>query len=153
MRGWKCEASATRDLSEFETLFADLDPASRALLLSQGGPHGGRAFTVLLTSPEFTFQGAHFRVLLLCRLRKELPAVPHRCRCGCHVDPLGDHRAACPTTGVLCPRGVPLERATVRLRCEAGVWVATNVQLAQMKIDVPINDDCNIEVVANGFPL
>lgn len=69
------------------------------------------------------------------------------------MDPLGDHRAACPNSGVLRPRGVPLERAAARICREAGARVTTNVRLAHMNIDVPVNDDRNIEVVANGLPL
>ena len=46
-------------------LLADLDPASRALLLSQAGDHAGCFFTVLPTAPEFNVPGPHFRVAAL----------------------------------------------------------------------------------------
>ena len=152
-RGWQREASMTRDLSDLETHFSTLDTASRALLLSQAGPHGGRAFTVLPTAPEFTFPDSHMRVLLLRRLRMQLHAGPNRCRCRRRMDPYGDHRAACANAGVLRPRGVPLEHAAARVCREAGARVARNVPLANMNIDVPVGDARQIEVVANGLPL
>ena len=133
-RGWQREASTARDMTEFETHFSNLDTASRALLLSQAGPHAGRAFALLPTAQEFTFPDTHFRVLLLRRLRMQLPAGPHRCRCRRRMDPYGDHRAACANAGVLHPRGVPLEHAAARVCREAGARVARNVFLANMNM-------------------
>ena len=69
------------------------------------------------------------------------------------MDPYGDHRAACANAGVLRPRGVPLEHAAARVCREAGARVARNVPLANMNIDVPVQDARQIEVVANGLPL
>ena len=34
---------------------------------------------------------------------------------------------------------------------EAGARVARNVRLADMNIDVPVSDDCRVEVAANGL--
>ena len=93
---------------------------------------------------------AHFRVLLLRRLRLQLPVAPRTCACRGHLDPLGDHRAA---LGVRASRALPLERAVARVCHEAGVRVARNVRLADMNIDVPVSDDRRIEVVANGLAL
>ena len=152
-RGWQREASTARDLNELEMHFTTSDNASKALLLSQAGPHGGRAFNVLPTAPEFTFPDSHFRILLLRRLRMQLPAGPSRCRCRRRMDKFGDHRAARANSGVLRPRGVPLEHAAARICREAGARVARNVFLANMNIDVPIEDARQIEVVANGLPL
>ena len=50
LRGWQRRASHAGDERALETHLADLSPASRALLLSQAGPHAARAFTVLPTS-------------------------------------------------------------------------------------------------------
>ena len=69
------------------------------------------------------------------------------------LDPLGDHRAACATSGVLASRALPLERAAARVCQEAGARVARNVRLAEMNIDVPVADDRRIDVVANGLAL
>ena len=82
--------------------------------------------------------------------------IPHLERCCCrrgHLDPLGDHRAACVTSGVLASRALPLERAVVRVCQEAGARVARNVRLADMTIDVPVSDERRSEVVANGLAL
>ena len=132
------------------------DAASRALLLTQAGPHAARAFTVFLSSAELTVPSPLFRVLLLRRLRLPLPVALRACACGGRLDPLGDHRAACATSGVLASRALPLERAVARVCHEAGSRVARNVRLADMNIDVPVSDDSRIEVVyvvANGLSL
>ena len=65
---------------------------------------------------------------------------------------MGDHRAACPTAGVLGARGAALERAAARVCREAGARVATNVFLRDMNVDVPLADGRRIEVLANGLP-
>ena len=72
-----------------------------ALGVSDGVTHSGRVFTVLPTSDDVTIVSAQFRVLLLRRLRLPLALCPRTCRCGRSLDPLGDHRAACATSGVL----------------------------------------------------
>ena len=61
---------------------------------------------------------------------------------------LGDHRAACATSGVLASRALPLERVIARVCQEAGARVGRNVALAamnMMNLDVPIRDACRIE--------
>ena len=55
-----------------------------------------------------------------------------------YLDALGDHRAPCPTAGVLGTRGAALERAAARVCREAGARVATNVLLREMNVDVPL---------------
>ena len=75
------------------------------------------------------------------------------CRCGHSLDPLGDHRAACATSGVLPTRALPLKHALARVCREAGARVARNVRVADMNIDVPASDARRIEVVCNGLPL
>ena len=130
-----------------ESLLSDLDPASRALLLSQVGPGGSRAITALPTAPELRMPSDCMRVVLLRRLRLPLPHVPRQCRSGGALDALGDHRA-CPVAGVLGPRGAPLERAAARICREGGARVATNVWLRDMNVDVPLADSRRIEVFA-----
>ena len=153
MRGWQRHAAQACDERALTTHFRNLSQASRALLLSQAGPHAARAFTVLPTHEEVIMPSAQFRVLLLRRLRLPLPLTPHACRCGGALDPLGDHRAACATAGVLPSRAIPLERALARVCREAGARVAQNVRLADMSLQIPIHDARRIEVVCNGLPL
>ena len=124
-----------------QTHLSDLTPASRALLLSQAGPRD-----------DVTIPSALFRVLLLRRLRLPLPLAPRRCSCRGQLDPSGDHRAACATSGVLPTRALPLELTVARVCREAGARVARNVRLADMNVDVPVADARRIEVVANGLP-
>ena len=153
LRGWQRLAAAAGDERALELHLSHLDAASRALLLSQAGPHAARALTVLPTSPELAVASPQFRVILLRRLRLALPVAPRACACRGRLDPLGDHRAACANAGVLASRALPLERAVARVCQEAGARVARNVRLADMNIDVPVSDDRRIEVVANGLPL
>ena len=81
-------ATACLDAAACDSLLSDLDQASRALLLSQAGPGGSRALTVLPTAPEFRMPSDCMRVLLLRRLRLPLPHTPTRCRCGGTLDTL-----------------------------------------------------------------
>ena len=138
------------DERALETHFSHLSPASRALLLSQAGPHSSRALNVLPTHEEVVIPSAQFRVLLLRRLRLPLPLAPRHCHCRGQLDPWGDHRAACASAGVLPARAIPLERALARVCREAGARVAQNVRLADMNLDASAR---RIEVVCNGLPL
>ena len=65
---------------------------------------------------------------------------------------MGDHRTACPTAGVLSPRGTPLERAAAQVCREAGARVASNVMLRDMNLDVPLADARRIELWPMAFP-
>ena len=152
-KGWQRYASASVDQRAFETLFSDLDPASRALLLSQGGDGASCALTALPTSADLVVPDAEYRVMLLRRLRLPVPLAPRRCRCGRALDTLGDHRTACAQVGVLAHRAGPLERAAARICREAGARVAASVALRDLNVDVPATDGRRIEVVANGLPL
>ena len=67
------------------------------------------------TAAELRLPSELFRIVLLRRLRMPLPAFARACRCGRPADALGDHVAACPTSGVLRNRAVPVERAIARL--------------------------------------
>ena len=65
-----------------------------------------------------------------------LPLGPSHCSSRCARDALGDHRAACATSGVLASRALPLERAIARVCQEAGARVARNVTLVKMNLHV-----------------
>ena len=137
----------TTDQTIQAELRASLDPASQAMLDSQSGPLAAKIFTILPTSPELTFEPCHFRVLLLRRLR--LPT----CRCRQPLDPLGDHRAACPRSGALRTRASGMERAAARICREAGASVRMNVLVRDLNTHTTQHDDRRIEVIANGLPL
>ena len=128
-----------------------LPQASQALLHSQAGCYGGRAFTAFPTSPELELPSPQFRVAILRRLRLPLPIAPRRCACGRDLDAQGDHRAACANSGALAARAPPLEQAVARICREAGATVARNVALADMNIADAVLDGRRIEIVANGL--
>jgi len=152
LRGWQRPAAHACDERALETHFATLSPASQALLLSQTGPHASRCICVMPTHADVAIPSDLFRVMLLRRLRLPLPLAPRTCSCRGHIDALGDHRAACSTSGALAARAIPLERALARVCREAGARVALNVRLADMNLDVPVHDARHIEVVCNGLP-
>ena len=88
-----------------------------------------------LAKKELRMSSPQFCIALLRRLRMPLPLAPHRCTCGGVIDALGDHRAACATTGVLAARAPTLERAVAQICREAGARVACNVAVADMNVD------------------
>jgi hypothetical protein len=93
-------------------------------------------------------------VLLLRRLRLASPLSACTCRCRRLLDRQGDHRAACPTAGVLQRRGFPLEIAAGRVCREAGARVRQNVFLRDLNVGPSRpTDGRRLEVVANGLPL
>ena len=87
------------------------------------------------------------------RIRSTPSAYPfnHRCSCGGALDSLGDHRAACATSGFL--RSIPVERAVARICREAGGPVRTNIFLRDMNLPSPPPDARAIEVLVSGLPL
>ena len=62
LRGWQHGASLASDKRALEVHLSHLDAASRALLLSQAGPHAARAFTAFPTSAELTVTSPLFRI-------------------------------------------------------------------------------------------
>ena len=121
LRGWQHRAALASDKRALDLHLSYIDAASRALLLSQAAPHVVRAFTVVPTSAELMVPSPLFRVLLLRHLRLPLPVAPRTCACRGRLDPLGDHTAACATSGVLASRALPLERAVAsRPQCSPG---------------------------------
>ena len=153
-RGWQQAASAAIDQAYSTAVRSALDPASQALLDSQSGSQKKtKTFTLLPTSPDLVLESAHFRVLLLRRFRLPLPHMPARCRCHRSLDPLGDHRAACPRSGAPAVKGVAMERAMARICREAGASVCTNVLLRDLNTHSSRTDEWRSEVIANGLPL
>ena len=153
-RGWQYQAAAAREEHARDTsILPLLPPTAQALLRSQAGPCGGRVFTTMPTSWDTTMPDAELRVLLLRRLRLAIALADRRCRCRRLLDPYGDHRAACPTAGVLGNRGAPLERAVARVCREAGARVSVNAFVRDLNIDAAPGDGRRLEVVANGLPL
>ena len=73
---------------------------------SQAWSHAARAVTGFPTSAELMVPAPLFRVLLLRRLRLLLPVAQRTCACRGRLHPLGDHRAACATSGVLASRAL-----------------------------------------------
>ena len=110
--------------------------------------------TLLPLSEELRWSNAKLRTLLLRRLRQPLDLDESTCKCGRHLDKLGDHRAACSTAGVLQTRAVPLERAWARVGREAGGRVRTNCYLKNLNAEEPrVRDDRRLEVVISGLPV
>ena len=88
------------------------------------------------------------------RLRPTLPPAPRKCRCHLPLDPYGDHRAACPVSGVLARRGFALESAAARICREARGRVRRNAFVRDLNLDaVPPTDGRRIEVVVDGLPM
>ena len=107
------------------------------MLESQSGPFASKVFTTVPYTAHFTYPNHLFRVLLLRRLRLPLPLTARACRCRRALNPLGDHRAACPRSGALRSRGTPLERAAARFCREGGAPVTTHTLLSDLNIDRP----------------
>ena len=77
--GWQRTASKALHKRALETHFTELDPTSRALVLSQGGDAASCAFTAFPTSADTRVPDDEFRVMLLRRLRLP-PARPETLR-------------------------------------------------------------------------
>ena len=151
--GWQRLASRAVDDFLDRAHGRELSPGNAALLDSQCGPFAARVLTVRPTSPELTLPASLFRTLLLRRLRLPLPLSPAFCCCRQRLDVYGDHAAACPRSGLLRARGMPLERAAARVCREAGATVTLNTFVRDLNVDATRTDDRRIEVIANGMPL
>ena len=102
LRGWQRSATASLDKTVLGRLCRDLDPASRALLLSQAGLGGPQAVVAVPTAPEFRLPSDCMRVAAAAppsAFATCAPPMPLRGQG--RLDVLGDHRSACPTAGVL----------------------------------------------------
>ena len=132
LRGWQRAAASACDERALQTHLSQLDPAPRALLLSQAGPHVARALTAFRTSPAVVVPSAHhLRVLLLRRLRPRplvRPASRVRRRnfflCGCAGQPSADDQ---PLAGANLTRCLRL--AVSRSSGSAGTaWMVSQVR-------------------------
>ena len=85
-------------------------------------------------------------------LRLPLMITEARCECRRGLDVRGQHRAACPRSGRLRSRAVPMERTQAVCR-EAGATVRINTRLRDMNLSVPAIDERTIEVLASGLPM
>ncbi len=153
--GWQFHAAAARERHARDvSLWPRLSRPQRAMLRSQTGPLCGAALAAVPTAPEYTIAPELFRVILLRRLRLPLPLSGRRCACRRFLDPQGDHRAACPTVGILGQRAAPQERMAARVCREAGARVQTNVLVRDLNLDeVRARSERRLEVVANGLSL
>ena len=129
--------------------------SSNALLRSQSGRGSGAHLTTLPVDEARTLKPHHLRLILLRRLRLQLPLDVRRCKCGGLLDTLGDHRAACSTVGKLVQRAKPLEKAWARVCREAGARVLENqlVRDFNLEEDVADTDGRRLEVLADNLPL
>ena len=100
-RGWQHEASFRVELFRQKQVFPILSASSCALLRSQGGSGAGMASSACPTCRVTKIDSHLFRVLLLRRLQLPTPLTVRTYRCGCPLDSLGHHRAACARAGVL----------------------------------------------------
>ena len=134
--GWQFHAARALDEACREGLLPELSRSDQAHLRSQSGPGAAATFTAVPTQKELRISPEEFRVLLLRRLRLALPLAARSCRCRLFLDPLGDHRAACSTAGVLVRRAVPMESAAARICREAGARVRTHVCVCDLNVGV-----------------
>ncbi len=152
--GWQFFAARALDARFRRRVWRQLSRPERAVLRSQSGPCAGAALSAIPTSSLTRIGPDSFRVLLRRRLRLGVSPAGRRCRCSLFLDPLGNHRAACPHAGVLARRGFPLESAAARVAREAGARVRTNVFVRDMDVGVLRPDDGRrVEVLAAGLPL
>ena len=127
--------------------------SANALLRSQSGPGAGAHLTALPVDEARTLQPHHLRLVLLRRLRLQLPLDVRRCSCGGILDTYGDHRSACSKVGKLARRAVPLERAWARVCREAGGRVLQNTLLREFNLEADVVDARKLEVLADNLPL
>ena len=151
--GWQYYAASRRETHYRDgQVLARSDRPSQALLRSQAGRCAGEHLTLLPVTDELQWSNAKLRTLLLRRLRLPLDLDDRLCKCGRALDALGDHRAACSTSGMLQTRAVPLERAWARVLREAGARTKTHTYLRNLNLlDVGVRDDRRVEVTASGL--
>ena len=153
-KGWQATVSRVVETEFWDGLLLTLSNRDATMLRSQGGPLVSIPFTVFPTDHSCRIDPQPLRVLLLRRLRLQLPLTAHSCVCGRLLDNLGHHRSACSVAGILGRRGYPLETAAARICREAGGRVRTNVFLRDLDLGVGgVLDNRRLEVVVDGLPL
>ena len=156
--GWQYHAASRIEKNHREVVvLPNMTPSARALLRSQSGPGSAAHLVQIPCRPEFKVDAPQPRAMILRRLRLPLGLADARCNgrtCNMHLDELGDHRAACPRSGRLKRRSVPLERALARVCREAGARVRVNVLVRDLNVPgVLATDGRRIEVIADGLPI
>ena len=159
MHGWQFYACTARNLFFREhVLLPSLQPASAAILRSGSGDKAGFWLQTLPTCRATTMEPSCFQVALRRRLRIPLPLVQGTCGqhsghgCRTRIDPLGDHLAACPRTGLLARRANPIERGWTRVLREAGARVAPKQLLRDTNVPLANPDDQRqLDLVAYGL--
>ena len=124
--------------------------ADQAHLRSHSSPGAGALFHGSPTQLEYQVQPVQFRTLLLERMRLPLEITEARCECGSQLDKLGRRRGACPRSGRLRSRALPIERTVARVCREAGASVRCNCRLRDMNVTVRAVDERVLEVLASG---
>ena len=136
-----------------ERLLSELPAATCAIVRSASGPQAGAWLRALPTDTATALPADFFQVLLRRRLRLPLPSTWERCRCGRRTDELGDHRAACSTSGLLARRAGPLEKAWARVFREAQAHVRWKPLLGEVLLLEDPTDGRQLDFVASGLPL
>ena len=93
-----------------------------------------------------------FRTLLLERMRLPLQITEARCK-GSQLGKLDRHRGACPRSGRLRSRALPIERTVARVCREAGASVRCKCRLRDMNVTVRADEERVLEVLASALPL
>ncbi|CAK0891154.1 unnamed protein product [Prorocentrum cordatum] len=108
--GWQFHAYSARSTHYRGNVFMpSLTMANQAMRRSGSGPRAAYWLHTVPTAEGREFKPARFLAALRRRLRLPGP-----------LDPLGDHLAACPRTGLFARRAKPLGRAWARVAREAG---------------------------------
>ena len=124
---WQHVAASVVEERAREAMFTRVSDKVKALIRSQGGPGAGAPFTATPTCRETTIPSHLFRVLLLRRLRQQIPLA-----------------GAC--------RGFSLESAAARICREAGGRVRTNAFVRDLDVpDANAGDGRRLEVVVDGL--
>ena len=152
--GWQFYVASTREHHYRDTaVMPNLTPADRAHIRSHSGRFASAVLIGAPTSAHFEIQASDFRVLVLERLRLPVGLCDATCDgCGANIDVLGRHRGACPRSGRLKIRSVPMEKATATICREAGGTVRTNVLVRDLNVCVPADDERRMDVIAHGLP-
>ena len=105
-------------------LLPTLEPAHRALLLSQSGQQAAAWLTAVPADTATALPPEVMQIALRRRLRLRLPLGPAICGqeghgCGRRLDAWGDHALACPRTGYLAKWAKLVERAWIAVCREA----------------------------------
>ena len=91
--------------------------------------------------------------MLLKRIRLPLQITETRCECGSQLDKLGRHQGACPRSGRLRSKALPIEQNPGTSLPRSKASVRCNCRLRDMNVTVRADDERVLEVLASGLPL